>query len=107
ALLLVCGVISTLAIILIFFFLFKEGIKAASMVELDEFLYSTVSVMEYDIELDEMVNKGEKTDIVWQPASDPPRVSIVPLLWGSFGVAFLTALISTLAGVAAGTYLSE
>lgn len=106
-LLLCCGVLSTVVIALIFFFLFKEGLKAASMVQLDEFLYSTVNVMEYDIELDEMVSRGEKTDIVWQPASDPPRVSIIPLLWGSFGVALLTAIISTLAGVAAGTYLSE
>ncbi len=107
-LLFACGAVSTLAIILIFIFLFKEGIIALQKVSpLSDFFYSTTIEQEYDAATDEMVTIGEKTDFVWSPASEPPRVSIIPLLWGSLGIAVITAIISTLAGVAVGVYLSE
>lgn len=105
--LLLCGVVSTFVIILIFFFLFKEGLVVLKMVKPHEFLYSSVQQFVYDPAADTMTPTVEETGFVWQPASDPPRLSLLPLIWGSLGVAVLTASISTLAGIAIGAYLSE
>ena len=105
--LLVCGLLSTITIALIFIFLFKEGLKALNDVGVFEFLYSVVELKEYDPIEDELTVIGEKVDFVWQPAGSPPRLSFLPLLWGSFGVALLAAFISTIAGIAIGIFLSE
>lgn len=106
-LLLLCSVVSTVAIILIFIFLFKEGVIALGQVSAHEFFYSTAPEFQYDAARDEMVKIGEETVMVWQPASTPPRVSLLPLIWGSLGIALLAAVFSTLAGIAVGVYLSE
>ncbi|MCC5875103.1 MAG: phosphate ABC transporter permease subunit PstC [Candidatus Sumerlaeia bacterium] len=105
--LLVCGLLSTITIALIFIFLFKEGFKAFSDAGITEFLYSVTQQTQYNPATDEIEVTGESIGFVWQPAGTPPRLSILPLLWGSFGVAFLAAIISTLAGIAIGIFLSE
>lgn len=105
--LLLCGVISTIVISLIFIFLFKEGLKVFGEVKPLEFLYSVSEITEYNPATDQLDVTGERHEMVWQPASTPPRLSILPLLWGSAGIALLSAIISTLAGIAIGVFLSE
>ncbi|MBI1292520.1 phosphate ABC transporter permease subunit PstC [bacterium] len=102
------GWLSILFILLIFVFLFKEGLLALRQVEsLSTFFYSVEPVMAYDAATAETKIVGEAVAYKWEPVSTPPRLSILPLLWGSFGVALLSAVLSTLSGIAVGVFLSE
>jgi phosphate transport system permease protein len=102
------GWLSILLILLIFIFLFKEGLIALRQVDsLSQFFYSIEPVYVYDQATAEAKVTGEAVAYKWEPVSTPPRLSILPLLWGSFGVALISALLSTLAGIAVGVYLSE
>ncbi len=105
--LLVCGMVSILAIALIFVFLFKEGLVALQNASVTDFIYNTSIQYEYDPVADETVAVGESTAYNWQPVGEEPKLSILPLLWGSLSIAFLAAVFSTLIGVAIGIYLSE
>jgi phosphate transport system permease protein len=102
-----CGLVSTLAVALIFIFLFKEGLVALRMVNPREFVYTTVSEYSYNPETEKTEVASEHTDFRWQPVSDQPKLSFVPLLTGSFGVALIASLLSTLAGIGIGIYLAE
>lgn len=91
------GAMALVFIILIFIFLFKEGIKAFSYISLTDFLYSTKP--------DE--NGVMRTVFEWYPTSENARYSLVPLILGTLLTAIPATMISTLLGVAAGIYLSE
>lgn len=106
-LLFLCGAVSTLAIILIFVFLFKEGAAALQTLKATELIYSIDPVFQYDAALDQTVQVGTKTDMIWQPVSNMARFSVLPLIWGSFLVALLASLFSTFAGIGVGIFLSE
>ena len=75
------GTMALIFIILIFIFLFKEGLRALDHIGL--------------------------LDFQWYPTSEEPRYSLIPLLVGTFLTAFPATIISTLLGVGAGIYLSE
>ncbi|MEO8376052.1 MAG: phosphate ABC transporter permease subunit PstC [Candidatus Sumerlaeota bacterium] len=105
--LLACGMLSTIAVALIFIFLFKEGIVALRMVPLSEFISSLSNVTQYDVATDTTKVVGQIRDFTWQPVGDVPKLSVVPLLWGSFGIAVIAGILSTLCGVGIGIYLSE
>jgi len=84
-------------IILIFIFLFKEGLRALDHIGLLDFLY-----------LDRTNSSGNVERVFqWYPTSEEPRYSLIPLLVGTFLTAFPATVISTLLGVGAGIYLSE
>jgi len=88
------GFTAILFILLILLFLFKEGINAFDQIGFMEFAYHT--------------NPTNGTPVFqWYPTSDDPRYSLIPLLLGSFVVAFPATLLSTIFGVAVGIYLSE
>lgn len=106
-LLLACGMLSTVAVALIFFFLFKEGIVALRMASPMQFISSLSDITKYDPATDTTHVVGQERDFIWQPVSDTPKLSIVPLMWGSFGIAVIAALISTICGIGIGIYLSE
>ena len=91
------GIASVLFISLIFIFLFKEGIQ----------FFNTVSPMDligkwvYDTYDEKYVYK-----IMWQAVSEVPKYSLIPLICGSFLVAFPATIIASIfgIGVAAGVY---
>lgn len=88
------GFTAILFIFLILLFLLKEGIYAFDQIGFMEFVYHT--------------NPTTGTSVFeWYPTSDDPRFSLVPLLLGSFLVAFPATLLSTIFGIAVGIYLSE
>jgi phosphate transport system permease protein len=91
------GAMALVFIILIFVFLFKEGIRAFTHIGLADFLYH---------------NRLLDTNIImkvfeWYPTSEEPRYSMVPLILGTLLTALPATLISTVLGVGAGIYLSE
>ncbi len=103
-----CGLASILAISLIFFFLFKEGLQAFRMVDSPAQFISSMGVqLEYDYEEDDVFVAGERREFAWQPVSDEPKLSFIPLMWGSLGIATLAAVLSTFAGIGVGIFLSE
>lgn len=85
---------AVLLIMLIFFFLMKEGIKAFEQIGITDFIYG------FDTET------GQKV-FEWYPTSDNSRYSLVPLLFGTFLTALPAVLISTFFGIAIGIYLAE
>lgn len=94
---------------MIFFFLFKEGMAVFQFKDFTagEFVSASVTRMEYDAAKDELVQLPPQRVMMWQPASSPMLVSLVPLIWGSLGIAILSALFSTFAGIGLGIFLSE
>jgi len=91
------GTMALIFIILIFIFLFKEGLRALDHIGLLDFLY-----------LDRTNSSGNVERVFqWYPTSEEPRYSLIPLLVGTFLTAFPATVISTLLGVGAGIYLSE
>lgn len=103
----VSGFVSIGAIALIFLFVYKEGIKAFSDVpSAREFVVATAENYIFDPETEEfetVLSEG----YIWQPIDEDPKVSFVPLLWGSFYVALMAAVFSTVVGMACGIFLSE
>lgn len=94
----ICGITSVLLISLIFIFLFKEGVqffKTAHVMDL-------IGKWDYDGYLERNVFK-----IMWQAASNVPKYSLVPLMCGSFLVAFPATIIAAVFGIGCGIYLSE
>jgi len=97
-LLLLAGASSILIIILIFVFLFKEAIQ----------FFRTASPMD-------LIGKWVYDDwegrnvfkMMWQSISEVPKYSIIPLVCGSFLVAFPATLISAVLGIGCAVYLSE
>jgi phosphate transport system permease protein len=96
--LLLNGIASVVIIALIFIFLFKEGIKALVEVPLKDFVGHTG---------EDAITGQQVYKFMWQPIAEPEKYSVVPLILGSFLVAFPATLISTLFGIGIGIYLSE
>lgn len=93
----VSGYVAVILIALIFLFLFKEGVQALRSIPLGDFLGTTV----HDY------RGNPKVVRLWQPVSEHPKYSLLPLLCGSFLVAVPATLIAGLLGVACGIYLAE
>lgn len=91
------GLTALIFIILIFIFLFKEGIKAFGHIGLLDFIYTD--------RLD--INNVVQRVYEWYPTSELARYSLIPLLGGTLLTAIPATIISTIFGVAAGIYLSE
>jgi phosphate transport system permease protein len=96
--LLVNGIASVAIIALIFLFLFREGVRALWEVPLSHFFGQMG---------EDPISGLQVFKHLWQPVSEPEKLSLVPLVLGSFLVALPATLISTLFGVAVGIYLSE
>src|SRR3989338_7903214 len=79
------GILSIAAVILIFFFLTKEGIHLFKEYSFGQFLFG----------------KG------WSPISEPPRFGILPLLLGSLWVTAGATLIAVPLGVASAIFIAE
>lgn len=91
------GTMALIFIILIFVFLFKEGLRALDHIGLMDFLF-----------LDRDASNGTVERVFqWYPTSEEPRYSLVPLIIGTLLTALPATIISTLLGVGAGIYLSE
>jgi phosphate transport system permease protein len=92
------GMMALVFIILIFIFLFKEGLKALEHIGLLDFIYKN-----------QVSSSGGLTKIFeWYPtSSDNPRYSLIPLITGSLLTAVPATIIATIFGVGAGIYLSE
>ncbi|MBU9889563.1 MAG: phosphate ABC transporter permease subunit PstC [Candidatus Omnitrophica bacterium] len=96
--LLIAGISSALIIALIFVFLFKEAVQfffTASPLDLiGKWIYD-------DWEERHVFN------MMWQSISEVPKYSLMPLICGSFLVAFPATVISLVLGVGCAIYLSE
>ncbi|MBI2447808.1 MAG: phosphate ABC transporter permease subunit PstC [Candidatus Omnitrophica bacterium] len=79
------GIISIIFVVLIFIFLFKEGVSFFKAVPLNEFLL-------------------EKH---WYPISDPPRFGILPLILGSILVTIGATVISVPLSIASAFFIAE
>ena len=91
------GTMALIFIILIFVFLFKEGLRALDHIGLIDFLF-----------LDRAAGDGTVERVFqWYPTSEEPRYSLIPLIIGTLLTAIPATIISTLLGVGAGIYLSE
>jgi phosphate transport system permease protein len=91
------GYIAVILIGLIFAFLFKEGVQALWNIPAGDFLGTTVT--DY--------RGNPKVVRLWQPVSEHPKYSLLPLFCGSFLVALPATLIAGALGVACGIYLAE
>lgn len=91
------GTMALIFIILIFIFLFKEGLRALDHISLLDFIF-----------LDRVDASGNVERVFhWYPTSEEPRYSLLPLILGTLLTAIPATIISTLLGVGAGIYLSE
>jgi len=96
--LLLAGISSILIIGLIFVFLFKEAVQ----------FFKTVSPLDlvgkwvYDA-----WEERHGFKMMWQSISEVPKYSIIPLICGSFLVAFPATLLASLFGIGCAVYLSE
>src|SRR5690606_33900334 len=91
------GMMALVFIILIFIFLFKEGIQAIDHIGLLNFIY--FDQVQYDGSTERLYQ--------WYPTSAEARFSLIPLIIGTLLTSIPATLISTFFGVAAGIYLSE
>lgn len=91
------GVAAIIVIALIFVFLFREGLSALGTIPLESFWGA------HETDWD-----GNATYVrMWQPNGDNPKYSLLPLLCGSFLVAFPAVIIAGVVGLATGIYLAE
>jgi len=81
----ICGVISIFFVVLIFFFLLKEGLSLFKTIPFSHFVF------------------GKN----WYPISEPPQLGILPLILGSILVTFGAIIISVPIGVASAIYIAE
>ncbi|MFO1462953.1 MAG: phosphate ABC transporter permease subunit PstC [bacterium] len=91
------GYLAILLIALIFFFLFKEGLKAFQTLAPVQLLGNKT----FDAQ------GREVFAFLWQPVGDNPKYSLMPLIAGSFLVALPATIFSTLVGIGCGVYLAE
>lgn len=82
---LLSGITAIVFVVLILFFLLKEGLSVFKVVGIDDFLF------------------GKK----WYPISDPPLFGILPLALGSLFVTVGAAAIAVPLGVASAIYIAE
>jgi phosphate transport system permease protein len=88
------GFIAIAAILLIFIFLFKEGIGALWSIPFGHFFQTT------ELDFDDVLQVVR----TWQPVGTNPKYSLLP---GSLLVALPATILATLFGVACGVYLAE
>lgn len=102
-----CGGVAMTFIVLIFAFLFREALPALTSERgLMQFIVAETTDTIYDPATDELRTVTSR-GYVWQPISESPKVSLVPLVWGSFQIALMAAAIATVIGIAAGMFLAE
>ncbi|HOW88061.1 MAG TPA: phosphate ABC transporter permease subunit PstC [Candidatus Omnitrophota bacterium] len=96
--LLLAGISSILIIALIFIFLFREAVRffhtGTPMDLIGKWVY------------DDWEERNVFT-MMWQSISEVPKYSLIPLICGSFLVAFPATLISAVLGIGCAVYLSE
>ena len=97
-LLLLAGLSSVIIIGLIFIFLFKEAVLFFKTGNPFHLIGRTV----YDAWEEKNI-----FNMMWQPVSETPKYSLLPLICGSFLVSFPATLIAALFGVSCAVYLSE
>ena len=91
------GYIALLLLLMIFIFLFQEGIKAFDNLNLLDFLYSGA-----------VSEEGSKEYLFqWYPTSEFSRFSLLPLIFGTLITAIPATLMSVVLGISVGIYLSE
>ncbi|MCE9626060.1 MAG: phosphate ABC transporter permease subunit PstC [Deltaproteobacteria bacterium] len=91
------GYLAIVLIGLIFLFLFKEGFHALQTIKPMQWIGN--KTLDFD--------GREVFSFVWQPLSNTPKYSLLPLLSGSFLVALPATFFSTLIGIGCGVYLAE
>ena len=96
--LLIAGISSMLIIALIFVFLFKEAIRFFITAN----PFDLIGKWMYDDWEGHYVFK-----MMWQSVSEVPKYSLMPLICGSFLVAFPATIISGILGLGCAIYLSE
>ena len=96
--LLIAGISSMLIIALIFVFLFKEAIRFFITAN----PFDLIGKWMYDDWEGHYVFK-----MMWQSVSEVPKYSLMPLICGSFIVAFPATIISGILGLGCAIYLSE
>jgi phosphate transport system permease protein len=97
-LVLLAGISTVIIITLIFIFLFKEAVfffKTANPLRL-------IGQQVYDLWEERSIFK-----LMWQPVSDDPKYSFIPLFCGSLLVSVPATLIAALFGIGCAVYLSE
>ncbi len=104
--LLMNGLAAILVIALIFIFLFREGAVAFRDITPKQFVGGEEITATYDPASDTF-SEVRRFATVWQPVSEQPKYSLIPLINGSLLVALPATLISTVIGVLVGVYLSE
>jgi phosphate transport system permease protein len=92
------GAVAILIILLIFLFLAREGLQAFRTIHPLRFI-GTVT--------ENVITEQPEFTLTWQPVSEVPKYSLVPLLTGSALVAIPATLFSGLVGLACGIFLSE
>ena len=96
--LLIAGISSMLIIALIFVFLFKEAVRFFATAN----PFDLIGKWIYDDWEGRTVFK-----MMWQSISEVPKYSLIPLICGSFLVAFPATIISGILGIGCAIYLSE
>lgn len=92
------GVSSVLIIALIFIFLFKEAVYFFKTANPGWLIGREV----YDVWEEKNVFK-----LMWQPVSEVPKYSLIPLFCGSFLVSFPATVMAGIFGIGSAVYLSE
>lgn len=90
------GAAALIFIILIFVFLFKEGIQALVHIGFADFIYGFKDTA-----------GGSERVYQWYPTSENARFSLVPLIVGTLLTSIPATILSSILGVGAGIYLSE
>jgi phosphate transport system permease protein len=95
------GLVAILFILLIFVFTFKETLPIFSDPEVSR-----------EANLHQFFTKSQPADelatrYVWQPTSEPPKMSMIPLLLGTLKATFVGMLFACPLGVAAALFSSE
>jgi phosphate transport system permease protein len=100
------GAVAVLIIGLIFVFLFREGLAAFRDIAPRQFIGGEEVRSVYNPAADTFVESREFA-MAWQPVSEEPKYSLIPLINGSLLVALPATLLSTCLGVMVGIYLAE
>lgn len=90
-----------LAILLIFIFVFKEALPIFT----DKSVRAEASVNK--LVLKQPFYSNQEKSWAWQPTSDAPKYSLIPLVVGTIKVALIAMLLATPLGICAAIYTSE
>jgi len=94
----VSGTLAIVFIMLIFIFLAREGLKALVEVHPMRFIGAVT---------ENVITEKPEFTMTWQPVSETPKYSLVPLMAGSALVAIPATIFSGLVGLACGIFLAE